>query len=143
MIRDVSPSQGFGAGHPHCSHGTVFCCSFRLPPPVLEVSVLLPSAMPKPNRDVELAQLVYDSPLAPLGASPSRQGLAEQLPNVPSYRAPAASRIPVLVSRKQKAGVTNPSFLKEDASHSRTSGNVTFAVALCVQLCVLRICCLF
>ncbi|KAJ6666149.1 hypothetical protein lerEdw1_001053 [Lerista edwardsae] len=75
--------------------------------------------MSKPNRDVELAQLVHDG--LPK-ASPSRQGLAEQLPNVPSYRAPAASRIPVLVSRKQKAGVTNPSFLKEEASRSRTLG---------------------
>ncbi|XP_066494020.1 cyclic nucleotide-gated channel beta-1 [Tiliqua scincoides] len=77
--------------------------------------------MSKPNRDVELAQLVHDSPLGSQNASPSRQGLAEQLPNVPSYRAPAASRIPVLVSRKQKAGVTNPSFLKEEASRSRRS----------------------
>lgn len=109
-----------------------FCCSFRLLSSVLEASVLPPYAMSKPNRDVELAQLVHDSPLGSQDVSPSHQGLAEQLPNVPSYRVPAASRIPVLVSRKQKAGVTNPSFLKEEASHSRPLGNIACAMALCV-----------
>lgn len=94
--------------------------------------------MSKQNRDVELARLVHDKPLSHPSSSPSHRSLAEQLPNVPSYRSTTAatSRIPVFVARKQKAGVTNPSFLKEEGSSSHTQGNVAFAMALCVQLCV-------
>ncbi|XP_062996936.1 cyclic nucleotide-gated cation channel beta-1 [Elgaria multicarinata webbii] len=78
--------------------------------------------MSRQNRDVELARLVHDKPLGHRSASPSRHCIVEQLPNVPSYRIAATSRIPVLISRKQKAGVTNPSFLKEESSLSRPRG---------------------
>nr|XP_028595220.1 cyclic nucleotide-gated cation channel beta-1 isoform X2 [Podarcis muralis]XP_028595221.1 cyclic nucleotide-gated cation channel beta-1 isoform X2 [Podarcis muralis]XP_028595222.1 cyclic nucleotide-gated cation channel beta-1 isoform X2 [Podarcis muralis] len=80
--------------------------------------------MSKQNRDVELARLVHDKPLSHPSSSPSHRSLAEQLPNVPSYRSTTAatSRIPVFVARKQKAGVTNPSFLKEEGSSSHTQG---------------------
>ncbi|KAJ7312085.1 hypothetical protein JRQ81_006423 [Phrynocephalus forsythii] len=81
-------------------------------------------AMAKRSRDVELARLVHDQPLGPPKASPCPPGAAEQLPNVPSYHCTtaAASRIPVLVSRKAKAGVTNPTYTKECMSYSYTRG---------------------
>ncbi|KAH0619430.1 hypothetical protein JD844_000044, partial [Phrynosoma platyrhinos] len=85
----------------------------------------LPSSMAKQSRDIELARLVQDRPLTPPAASPSGHGLADQLPNVPSYHRPApASRIPVLISRKGKAGVVNPSFWKEEVPCPRSRGNV-------------------
>lgn len=65
-------------------------------------------------RDVELDRLVHDKPLDDGDASPPGRGALEQLPNVPSYRATAASRIPVLVASKPKAGVVNPNFCNEE-----------------------------
>nr|XP_021135482.1 cyclic nucleotide-gated cation channel beta-1 [Columba livia] len=48
--------------------------------------------------------------------APPGHGVLEQLPNVPSYRATAACRIPVLVTSKPKAGVVNPNFCNEEQS---------------------------
>ncbi|XP_068812475.1 cyclic nucleotide-gated channel beta-1 [Struthio camelus] len=73
-----------------------------------------PSSMAKRARDVELNRLVHDKPLDRRSTSPPCRGTIEHLPNVPSYRAATASRIPVLISRKQKAGVVNPSFSNEE-----------------------------
>lgn len=70
--------------------------------------------MSKHARDVELDQLVHDKPLDGGDASPPGSGVLEQLPNVPSYRATAASRIPILVASKPKAGVVNPNFCNEE-----------------------------
>ncbi|XP_072836735.2 cyclic nucleotide-gated channel beta-1 isoform X1 [Pogona vitticeps] len=78
--------------------------------------------MAKPSRDLELARLVPDQQLGPPKASPGPPGPAEHLPNVPSYHYAAASRIPVLVSRKAKAGVTNPVYGKENVPFSHTQG---------------------
>ncbi|XP_067158941.1 cyclic nucleotide-gated channel beta-1 [Apteryx mantelli] len=75
-----------------------------------------PSSMAKRARDVELRRLVQDEPLERRSVSPPFRGTVEQLPNVPSYRAAAASRIPVLISRKAKAGVLNPNFSNEERS---------------------------
>ncbi|XP_074442879.1 cyclic nucleotide-gated channel beta-1 [Larus michahellis] len=61
-----------------------------------------------------LDRLVHDKPLDDGDASPPGRGALEQLPNVPSYRATAASRIPVLVASKPKAGVVNPNFCNEE-----------------------------
>lgn len=72
--------------------------------------------MSKRARDVELDRLVHDKPLDGRDASPPGRGALEQLPNVPSYRATAASRIPVLVTKKAKAGVVNPNFCNEEQS---------------------------
>ncbi|XP_025943239.1 cyclic nucleotide-gated cation channel beta-1 [Apteryx rowi] len=72
--------------------------------------------MAKRARDVELRRLVQDEPLERRSVSPPFRGTVEQLPNVPSYRAAAASRIPVLISRKAKAGVLNPNFSNEERS---------------------------
>ncbi|CAM4636951.1 unnamed protein product [Caretta caretta] len=77
-----------------------------------------PSIMSKQTRDVELDHLVHDQPLDRRSSSPSFQGTVEQLPNVPSYRFSTASHIPVLISKKQKSGVVNPSFLNEEWSPS-------------------------
>ncbi|XP_043351176.1 cyclic nucleotide-gated cation channel beta-1 [Dermochelys coriacea] len=77
-----------------------------------------PSIMSKQTRDVELDHLVHDQPLDCRSSSPSFQGTVEQLPNVPSYRFSTASHIPVLISKKQKSGVVNPSFLNEEWSPS-------------------------
>ncbi|XP_077687539.1 cyclic nucleotide-gated channel beta-1 [Eretmochelys imbricata] len=74
--------------------------------------------MSKQTRDVELDHLVHDQPLDRRSSSPSFQGTVEQLPNVPSYRFSTASHIPVLISKKQKSGVVNPSFLNEEWSPS-------------------------
>ncbi|XP_054856809.1 cyclic nucleotide-gated cation channel beta-1 [Eublepharis macularius] len=74
--------------------------------------------MSKKNRDVELVHLMHEKAPDPQNSTLPYQGIAEQLPNVPM----APSRIPILVSRKQKAGVVNPSFLKEEAPLSRNSG---------------------
>uniref|UniRef100_A0ACB8EBC8 Cyclic nucleotide gated channel beta 1 n=1 Tax=Sphaerodactylus townsendi TaxID=933632 RepID=A0ACB8EBC8_9SAUR len=74
--------------------------------------------MSKQNRDLELVHLMQDKALDLQNSTLSYQGIAEQLPNVPM----ASSRIPVLASRKQKAGVVNPSFVKEEASLSRSLG---------------------
>ncbi|XP_060110349.1 cyclic nucleotide-gated cation channel beta-1 isoform X2 [Heteronotia binoei] len=74
--------------------------------------------MSKQNRDVELVCLMQDKALDLQNSTLPYQGIADQLPNVPM----APSRIPVLISRKQKAGVVNPSFVKEEASLSRNSG---------------------
>ncbi|XP_038609800.1 cyclic nucleotide-gated cation channel beta-1-like [Tachyglossus aculeatus] len=57
--------------------------------------------MSKQSKDAVLNRLVYDKPLGSKIPRPPSPDLAEQLPNVPSYRHPSASRIPVLVSRKQ------------------------------------------
>ncbi|XP_063189248.1 cyclic nucleotide-gated cation channel beta-1 [Chroicocephalus ridibundus] len=73
-----------------------------------------PSSMSERARDVELDRLVHDKPLDDGDASPPGRGALEQLPNVPSYRATAASRIPVLVASKPKAGVVNPNFCNEE-----------------------------
>lgn len=72
--------------------------------------------MSKHARDVELDRLVHDKPLDGGDASPPGSGVLEQLPNVPSHRATAASRIPVLVTSKPKAGVVNPNFCNEEQS---------------------------
>ncbi|XP_050778923.1 cyclic nucleotide-gated cation channel beta-1 [Gopherus flavomarginatus] len=74
--------------------------------------------MSKQTRDVELDRLVHDQPLDCRSSFPSSQGTVEQLPNVPSYRFSTASRIPVLISKKHKSGVVNPSFLNEEWSPS-------------------------
>uniref|UniRef100_A0A8C5TAD2 Cyclic nucleotide-binding domain-containing protein n=1 Tax=Malurus cyaneus samueli TaxID=2593467 RepID=A0A8C5TAD2_9PASS len=50
--------------------------------------------MARRARDIELDRLVHDKPLA--GGDPSPPGALEQLPNVPSYRATAAT--PILVT---------------------------------------------
>lgn len=68
------------------------------------------------TRDVELDRLVHDKPLDGGDASPPGHGALEQLPNVPSYRATAACRTPVLVTSKPKAGVVNPNFCNEEQS---------------------------
>ncbi|XP_009289079.2 PREDICTED: cyclic nucleotide-gated cation channel beta-1 [Aptenodytes forsteri] len=78
--------------------------------------VQAPSSMSKRARDVELDWLVHDKPLDGGDASPPGHGALEQLPNVPSYRATTASRIPVLVTSKPKAGVVNPNFCNEEQS---------------------------
>jgi len=72
--------------------------------------------MSKLARDVELDRLVHGKPLDGGDASPPGCGTLEQLPNVPSYRATAASRIPVLLASKPKAGVVNPNFCNEEQS---------------------------
>uniref|UniRef100_A0A6I8P9C4 Cyclic nucleotide-binding domain-containing protein n=1 Tax=Ornithorhynchus anatinus TaxID=9258 RepID=A0A6I8P9C4_ORNAN len=66
--------------------------------------------MSKQSKDAVLNRLVYDKPLGSKISRPPSPNLAEQLPNVPSYRHPSASRIPVLVSRKQSLvkGETKP-----------------------------------
>lgn len=69
--------------------------------------------MSKHARDLELGRLVHDKLLDRGDNSPP---VLEQLPNVPSYRAAAASRIPVLAARKRKAGVVNPVFCNEEQS---------------------------
>ncbi|XP_067406413.1 cyclic nucleotide-gated channel beta-1 [Emydura macquarii macquarii] len=74
--------------------------------------------MSKQTKDVELDRLVHDQPLDCRSSSLASQGIVEQLPNVPSYRSTTASRIPVLISRDQKFGVENPSFLNEEWSPS-------------------------
>ncbi|XP_065422921.1 cyclic nucleotide-gated cation channel beta-1 isoform X2 [Chrysemys picta bellii] len=74
--------------------------------------------MSKQTRDVELDRLVHDQPLDCRSSSPSSQGTVEQLPNVPSYQFSTTSRIPVLISKKRKSGVVNPSFLNEEWSPS-------------------------
>ncbi|XP_075796565.1 cyclic nucleotide-gated channel beta-1 [Pelodiscus sinensis] len=74
--------------------------------------------MSKQTKDVELDHLVHDQPLDRRSASPSSQGIVEQLPNVPSYRSSSASHVPILTSRNQKSGVVNPSFLNEERSPS-------------------------
>ncbi|KAL8194546.1 UNVERIFIED_CONTAM: hypothetical protein K2H54_024542 [Gekko kuhli] len=74
--------------------------------------------MSKQNRDVELVHLMQDKASDLQNSTLPYQGIADQLPNVPM----APSRIPILVSRKQKAGVVNPSFVKEEASLSRNLG---------------------
>ncbi|KAI6077459.1 Cyclic nucleotide-gated cation channel beta-1 [Aix galericulata] len=73
----------------------------------------LPKLMLKHARDLELDRLVHDKLLDRGDTSPP---VLEQLPNVPSYRAAAASRIPVLAARKRKAGVVNPVFCNEEQS---------------------------
>lgn len=72
--------------------------------------------MSKRAQDVELDWLVHDKPLDSGDASPPGHSALEQLPNVPSYRATAASHIPVLVTSKPKAGVVNPNFCNEEQS---------------------------
>ncbi|XP_015266667.1 PREDICTED: cyclic nucleotide-gated cation channel beta-1 [Gekko japonicus] len=74
--------------------------------------------MSKQNQDVELVHLMQDKALDLQNSTLPYQGIADQLPNVPM----APSRIPVLVSRKQKTGVVNPTFVKEEASLSRNLG---------------------
>ncbi|XP_034644574.1 cyclic nucleotide-gated cation channel beta-1 [Trachemys scripta elegans] len=74
--------------------------------------------MSKQTRDVELDRLVHDQPLDCRSSSPCSQGTVEQLPNVPSYQFSTTSRIPVLISKKRKSGVVNPSFLNEEWSPS-------------------------
>ncbi|ETE65198.1 Cyclic nucleotide-gated cation channel beta-1, partial [Ophiophagus hannah] len=50
----------------------------------------------------------------------------EELPNVPSYHSSAPpSHIPVLIPRKPKAGLGNPSFRKEEASRLGIGGQPT------------------
>uniref|UniRef100_A0A8C4VXS2 Cyclic nucleotide-binding domain-containing protein n=1 Tax=Gopherus evgoodei TaxID=1825980 RepID=A0A8C4VXS2_9SAUR len=80
--------------------------------------------MSKQTRDVELNRLVHDQPLDCRSSFPSSQGTVEQLPNVPSYRFSTASRIPVLISKKHKSGVVNPSFLNEEWSPSHPLGSI-------------------
>lgn len=70
--------------------------------------------MARRARDIELDQLVHDKPLAAGDSSPSGRGELEQLPNVPSYRATTASRIPAFVASKPKAGAVNPNFCHEE-----------------------------
>ncbi|XP_077166385.1 cyclic nucleotide-gated channel beta-1 isoform X2 [Paroedura picta] len=74
--------------------------------------------MSKQNRDVELVRLMQDKALELQNSTLPYQGIADQLPNVPM----APSRIPILISRKPKAGVVNPSFVKEEATLSRNLG---------------------
>uniref|UniRef100_A0A672TN95 Cyclic nucleotide-binding domain-containing protein n=1 Tax=Strigops habroptila TaxID=2489341 RepID=A0A672TN95_STRHB len=70
--------------------------------------------MARRAQDVELDRLVHDKPLAGVDSSPPGRGVLEQLPNVPSYRATAASHIPVLVTSKPKAEAVNPNFCHEE-----------------------------
>uniref|UniRef100_A0A8C6Z4J1 Cyclic nucleotide gated channel subunit beta 1 n=1 Tax=Nothoprocta perdicaria TaxID=30464 RepID=A0A8C6Z4J1_NOTPE len=79
--------------------------------------------MAKRPRGLELHRLVHDKPLERRRASPPRHGALEQLPNVPSYRATAASHIPVLISRKPTAGVVNPNFADEEQSPAHPLGS--------------------
>lgn len=95
--------------------------------------------MSKQNRDVELVRLMQEKALDLRNSTVPYQGIADQLPNVPM----APSRIPILISRKQKAGVVNPSFVKEEASISRNLGNVAAGFAgllVCVMSCFLLFC---
>ena len=69
--------------------------------------------MAKRSRDVELDQLVHDTPPDHGDAS---HPMLEQLPNVPSYR------IPVLAAGRWKAGVVNPNFCNEEQSPARPLG---------------------
>ncbi|XP_057286459.1 cyclic nucleotide-gated cation channel beta-1 [Pezoporus wallicus] len=73
-----------------------------------------PSSMARRARDVELDQLVHDKPLAVGDSSPPGRGELEQLPNVPSYRATAASCIPAFVASKPKAAAVKPNFCHEE-----------------------------
>ncbi|XP_061225101.1 LOW QUALITY PROTEIN: cyclic nucleotide-gated cation channel beta-1 [Neopsephotus bourkii] len=73
-----------------------------------------PSSMARRARDVELDQLVHDKPLAAGHCSPPGRAELEQLPNVPSYRATAASRTPAFVASKPKAAAVNPNFCHEE-----------------------------
>ncbi|XP_059681050.1 cyclic nucleotide-gated cation channel beta-1 [Gavia stellata] len=88
-----------------------------------------PSSMSKRARDVELDRLVHDKPLDGGDASPPGRGTLEQLPNVPSYRTTAASRIPILVASKPKAGVVNPNFCSEE--QSPLGENLQELIAVC------------
>ncbi|KAL7978771.1 hypothetical protein Chor_013260 [Crotalus horridus] len=79
--------------------------------------------MSRPTRAVELVRLVPKKPRHHPHASPSCSAGVEELPNVPSYRSSApSSHIPILVPRKPKAGLSNPSFRKEEASRSGNRG---------------------
>ncbi|XP_015667566.1 cyclic nucleotide-gated cation channel beta-1 [Protobothrops mucrosquamatus] len=79
--------------------------------------------MSRPTRAVELVRLVPKKPRHHPHASPSCSAGVEELPNVPSYRSSAPpSHIPILVPRKPKAGLSNPSFRKEEASRSGNGG---------------------
>ncbi|XP_038004468.1 cyclic nucleotide-gated cation channel beta-1 [Motacilla alba alba] len=81
------------------------------------------SSMARRGQDVELDRLVHEKPRAGRVPSPAGHGALEQLPNVPSYRAPAATLSPGLVTSKTRAGVVNPSFCTEEQSplgHSPT-----------------------
>lgn len=87
--------------------------------------------MSRPTRAVELVRLVPKKPRHHPHASPSCSAGVEELPNVPSYRSSAPpSHIPILVPRKPKAGLSNPSFRKEEASRSGNGGNVAPAKTL-------------
>uniref|UniRef100_A0A8C8RT53 Cyclic nucleotide-binding domain-containing protein n=1 Tax=Pelusios castaneus TaxID=367368 RepID=A0A8C8RT53_9SAUR len=79
--------------------------------------------MSKQTKDVELDRLVHDQPLDSRSSFPGSQGTVEQLPNVPSYRSSTASRIPILISKKQNSGVENPTFLNEEWSPSHPLGS--------------------
>lgn len=72
--------------------------------------------MARRARDVELHRLVQDKPGAGRDPSPAGHGAQELLPNVPSSRAPAATRAPGPGASKPKAGVVNPNFCTEEQS---------------------------
>ncbi|XP_023790700.1 LOW QUALITY PROTEIN: cyclic nucleotide-gated cation channel beta-1 [Cyanistes caeruleus] len=75
-----------------------------------------PSSMARRARDVELDRLVHAQAVAGRDRSPPGPGALEQLPNVPSYRASAATRTPGPAASKPKAGVVNPNFCTEEQS---------------------------
>uniref|UniRef100_A0A8C5SIG9 Cyclic nucleotide gated channel subunit beta 1 n=1 Tax=Laticauda laticaudata TaxID=8630 RepID=A0A8C5SIG9_LATLA len=82
--------------------------------------------MSRPTCAVELVRLVPKKPRHHLHASLSCSAGVEELPNVPSYHSSAPpSHIPVLVPRKPKAGLSNPSFQKEEASRLSIGGQPT------------------
>uniref|UniRef100_A0A8C0UIT0 Cyclic nucleotide-binding domain-containing protein n=1 Tax=Cyanistes caeruleus TaxID=156563 RepID=A0A8C0UIT0_CYACU len=72
--------------------------------------------MARRARDVELDRLVHAQAVAGRDRSPPGPGALEQLPNVPSYRASAATRTPGPAASKPKAGVVNPNFCTEEQS---------------------------
>ncbi|KAM9607141.1 cyclic nucleotide-gated channel beta-1 [Trichechus inunguis] len=80
-----------------------------------------PGTMAKPGRDMEMNRLVQDQPPGQVASGPAPPSLAEQLPNVPSYR-PSTTRIPILISRRTT--LSNSSFAKQTRSSIRRLGSV-------------------
>ncbi|KAM9192141.1 cyclic nucleotide-gated channel beta-1 [Dugong dugon] len=78
-----------------------------------------PGTMAKPGRDMEMNRLVQDQPPGQVASGSAPPSLAEQLPNVPSYR-PSTTRIPILISRRTT--LSNSSFAKQTRSSIRRLG---------------------
>ncbi|XP_010215670.1 PREDICTED: cyclic nucleotide-gated cation channel beta-1 [Tinamus guttatus] len=91
--------------------------TLQMPCPLLEAPRHL-----EHGHGLALTRRVPEKPLERRRASPPHRGALEHLPNVPSYQATAASRIPVLISRKPTAGVINPNCANEERSPAHPLG---------------------